>query len=83
MIVTVEKRENIRCMGRSCPALRLSLDVRKLEVKSSRPTRAVDYSKFRSGTVWVSDDALRLPLRAEVHIFVGFVYGELASYEKL
>lgn len=82
-IVTVEKRENVRCMGRDRPAIRLSLDVRKLEVKKNKPTRAVAYAKFRSGTVWVSDDALRLPLRAEVNVFIGFVYGELTSYENL
>jgi hypothetical protein len=83
VIVTVEKRENVRCMGRDRPALRLSLDVRKLEVKKNKPTTAVDYAKFRSGTVWVSDDALRLPLRAEVQVFIGFVYGELTGFEKL
>ncbi len=82
-VVTVEKREKVRCMGRDWPALRLSLDVRKLEVQKNQPTEAVRYAKFRSGTVWVSDDALRLPLRAEVRIFVGFVYGKLDGYEKL
>ena len=82
-IIHVEKRETIRCMGRDQPALRLSLNIRKLEVKKKRPTEAVGYSKFRSGTIWVSDDALRLPLRAEVDVFVGFVYGELSSFEKL
>ncbi len=82
-IVTVEKRETLHCMGRDRPALRLSLDVRKLEVRKNKPTVAVDYAKFRSGTVWVSDDALRLPIRAEVHIFVGFIYGELAGFELL
>jgi hypothetical protein len=70
-------------MGREWPALRLSLEIRKLDVKRQRPTEAVKYAKFQSGTVWVSDDALRIPLRAEVRIFVGFVYGELESFERL
>jgi hypothetical protein len=82
-VVTVEKRETIRCMGRDRPALRLSLDVRKLEVAKKAPTTAVPYTKFRSGTVWVSDDALRIPIRAEMRIFVGFVYGEIKSCEQL
>jgi len=82
-IVRVVRREKIRCMGRDWPAIRLSLDIRKLEVKDGQPTEAVSYAKFRSGTVWVSDDDLRLPLRAEVSIFVGYVYGELTSYERL
>jgi hypothetical protein len=44
---------------------------------------AVGYEKFHNGTVWVSDDALRLPLRAEINVFIGFVYGELTKFEKL
>ncbi|MDD5201120.1 MAG: DUF3108 domain-containing protein [Terrimicrobiaceae bacterium] len=82
-VVRVEKRERVRCMGRDWPALRLSLTVRKIETKSGRLTDAVAYSKFRSGTVWVSDDSLRLPLRAEVHVMIGFVYGELSGFELL
>ncbi len=70
-------------MGRDWPALRLSLQVLKLKVKKGNPDEAVEYSKFRSGTVWVSDDELRLPLRAEVNVFIGFVYGELQSFELL
>jgi Protein of unknown function (DUF3108) len=82
-VVTVEAKETILCMGKEFPSLRLSLQVRKLEVKKKVPTQAVDYEKFESGTVWVSDDALRLPLRAEVNVLVGYVYGELTGYEKL
>jgi len=81
--VTVEKRETIRCMGQDRPALRLSLDIRQLEVNRKIPTKAVSYAKFRSGKVWVSDDDLRVPLRAEVRIFVGFVYGEMTGLERL
>ncbi len=82
-VVRVEKRETIPCLGRDMPALRLSLMVRKLETEKGKPTRAVDYAKFRSGTVWVSDDDLRLPLRAEVNVMIGFVYAELSGYERL
>jgi hypothetical protein len=81
--VRVVRREKIRCMGRDWPALRLSLEIRKLDVKIQRPTEALKYAKFQSGTVWVSDDDLRIPLRAEVRIFVGFVYGELTGCERL
>jgi hypothetical protein len=82
-VVKVEKRETIRSMGRNRPALRLSLGVRKLEVEDRKLAAAVTYEKFKSGTVWVSDDGLRLPLRAEVNVFIGFVYGELTRYEML
>jgi hypothetical protein len=83
VVVTVGKRETIQSMGRDHPAIRLSLDIRKLEVKKKIPTTAVGYEKFKSGTVWVSDDDLRLPLRAEISVFIGFVYGELTDFEKL
>jgi hypothetical protein len=82
-VVKVEKREMIRSMGKTVPALRLSLTVRQLEVEKKKPTKSVPYAKFHSGTIWVSDDALRIPLRAEVSVFVGFIYGELVSCEKL
>jgi len=83
VVVKVEKRETIQCMGKPRPAIRLSLDVRKLEVKKKMPVAAIGYEKFKNGTVWVSDDDLRLPLRAEINVFIGFVYGELTSYEQL
>lgn len=35
------------------------------------------HQKFQRGTVWVSDDKLRLPLRVEVRVFVGHVFAEL------
>jgi hypothetical protein len=37
------------------------------------------HKKFRSGRVWISDDARRLPLRAEVDVFIGSVFAELAK----
>lgn len=82
-VVHVVRREKVRCMGRDWPALRLSLTVRKLEVEKKSPTKAVNYAKFRSGTFWVSDDALRIPLRAEVNVMIGFVYGELTDFQRL
>lgn len=81
--VRVERRETVRAMDRDWPALRLRMDVSKLEVKNKRPAEAVRYAKFRSGTFWVSDDDLRVPLRAEVNVMVGFVYGELTKLERL
>lgn len=81
VLVTVEGHETVHCMDKEMPAIRLGISVRKLEVEHKEPVRAVNYSKFKSGTAWVSDDSLRLPLRAEVKVFVGFVYGELVDYE--
>ena len=37
------------------------------------------HKKFESGTVWLSNDADRIPLRAEVNIFIGYIFGEITS----
>jgi hypothetical protein len=37
------------------------------------------HRKFRRATVWLSDDANRIPLRIEAQIFVGTVFAELQA----
>jgi hypothetical protein len=44
---------------------------KKLELEPHR--------KFRRATVWISDDANRIPLRIEAQIFVGTVFAELEA----
>ena len=39
------------------------------------------HRKFRSGTLWLSNDPDRILLRAEVQVFVGYVFAELASFQ--
>lgn len=75
----VERREKLRVMGKEWPAIRMALNLRRLEVRNHRPEADVNYGKFRSGTVWLSDDDRRIPLRAEVTIMVGFIYAELSD----
>ncbi len=75
--VDVEKRETITVAGQPRPAIRLGFKLQKIETKGG--AHLVEHKKFRNGTVWLSDDQDRIPLRAEVNIFVGFVYGELKS----
>jgi hypothetical protein len=38
------------------------------------------HRKFRSGTLWLSNDPDRILLRAEVQVFVGYVFAELSSF---
>ena len=52
-------------------------------MKHGQVDKVVPYSKFKSGEVWISDDDLRIPLKARVDIFVGYIYGEIISFEKL
>jgi hypothetical protein len=75
--VLVEKRETIKSGGRPVKAIRLSFKLQRID--TGRDNQLVAHGKFRSGTVWVSDDENRVPLRAEVQIFIGYVYGELVS----
>lgn len=75
--VLVEKREPVKLAGRSRPAIKMSFRLQRID--TSRGNQLVAHTKFRTGTVWVSDDINRVPLRAEVRIFVGYVYGELAA----
>ncbi len=47
--------------------------------KVGKNNRLEPHKKFRRATVWISDDADRLLLKAEAQIFVGSVFGELQS----
>ena len=40
------------------------------------------HHKFRYGTLWLSNDPDRILLRAEVQVFVGYVFAELASFQR-
>ncbi|MFV0415319.1 MAG: DUF3108 domain-containing protein [Chthoniobacterales bacterium] len=75
----VEGREEIVCQGRRQRAIRLSQKIRRIETKGPQAGSLKKHSKYQSGTVWISDDKLRIPLRTEVDIFIGYVYGEMTD----
>ena len=75
--VTVAKREQIRIAGELRKAIKLDFQIQRIDVK--KKGRLAPHGKFRSGSVWISDDENRIPLRAEVDIFIGYVFGELES----
>lgn len=76
--VNVLKREPLRIAGKSIPAIKLDFSLQKIVRNDGGGSyRLEPFSKLKRGTVWISDDADRVPLRAEVSVFVGFVYGEL------
>lgn len=75
--VRVEGREMLNWHGSEKPTIRASLGIESIEKDYSlRP-----HKKFQGGTVWVSDDELRIPLRVEVKVFVGYVFAELKALE--
>jgi hypothetical protein len=60
-------------------ALRLDFRLQKVLMRKDELPLLEPHGKFRRGSVWLSDDALRIPLRAEVEVFVGKIFGELVS----
>jgi hypothetical protein len=75
--VVVVKHEQIRISGSLRKVIRLDFQIQRIDLKNK--DRLTPHGKFKSGTVWISDDENRVPLRAEVDIFIGYVFGELES----
>lgn len=75
--VKVEGREKLRWHGEMRDTIRASLEIDRIEKDYS----LTPHRKFQNGTVWVSDDDIRMPLRVEVKVFIGSVFAELESLE--
>jgi hypothetical protein len=71
----VEGREKLRWRGGERKAIRVALEIDRIEKDYSLSP----HKKFHHGTIWVSDDDLRIPLRIEVKVFVGHVFAELVE----
>lgn len=76
---TVAKHEKIRVGGTLHKVIKLDFQIQRIDPKNKN--RLAPHGKFKSGTVWISDDENRVPLRAEVNIFIGYVFGELESIQ--
>ena len=79
--VKVVRREGLYWRGMSRAALRMEFEISRIRTERGVAVSVERYRKFRKGSIWLSDDGMRFPLRAEVEIFVGFVYAELVSLE--
>ncbi len=75
----VEGREKLRWRGEDKPAIRVALEIERINKDYSLSP----HKKFQHGTIWVSDDDLRIPLRIEVKVFVGHVFAELAEVDSM
>jgi uncharacterized protein DUF3108 len=73
--LTVTGRERISIRPGSYPAIKMDLQLSKI----GKQLELEPHKKFRKATVWLSDDADRLPLRIEAQIFVGTIFAELQS----
>jgi hypothetical protein len=61
-------------------ALQLDLNIQRVNPKKGNALEP--HSKFRSGKIWLSNDTERIPLRAEVDIFIGYVFAEIVDYRQ-
>lgn len=77
--IKVLGRENIDIAGTSRPAIKMDLQLHKISTGKGTFGKLEEHRKFRGGRVWISDDQDRIPLRAEVNIFIGYVFAELDS----
>jgi hypothetical protein len=77
--LTVSGRDTLSILGKKTPAIRFTVRIRTIETRGPNAGRLAPHRKFRSGRVWMSDDARRLPLRAEVDVFIGSVFAELVK----
>jgi len=75
----VEGREILRIGERKIPSVRFRIGIQTVATTGSEIGRLAPHKKFRSGRVWMTDDSRRLPLRAEVDVFIGSVFAELAK----
>jgi Protein of unknown function (DUF3108) len=71
----VTGREKIAVHAGTYNAIKLDLQLHKV----GKNLELEPHKKFRRATVWVSDDATRIPLRTEAQIFIGTVFAELQS----
>lgn len=64
------------------PREAIQLDLKIQRVNTKKGNTLEPHSKFRSGKIWLSNDAHRIPLRAEVDIFIGYVFAEIVDYRQ-
>ena len=75
--IRVLGREKLRFDGQDRNTIKLDLELQTIDMN----LELKKHKLFKSGRGWVSDDALRIPLRVEADIFIGSVFAELESYK--
>jgi len=73
--IKVLGREKLRWQDRKRDVIRCSVEIDWID----KDYTLKPHKKFHRGTVWVSDDELRMPLRVEVKVFIGSVFAELVE----
>jgi hypothetical protein len=73
--ITVLGRERVSVRAGTFNAIKVDIQLKRL----GKDLELEPHRKFRRATVWISDDANRIPLRIEAQIFVGTVFAELQA----
>jgi Protein of unknown function (DUF3108) len=73
--IKVAGRERIRIGDSERNAIKVDFTFKSIDQHLELRT----YKRFKSGRGWLSDDQLRLPLRVEADIFIGYVFAELET----
>lgn len=73
-------REALEIAGKKRPCIKVSVKIRKID----RTTLDLSsYKKMKTSTIWISDDALRLPLEMHAEIFVGYMFARMTGLKML
>ncbi|MCF6312782.1 MAG: DUF3108 domain-containing protein [Verrucomicrobiales bacterium] len=76
---TVKGREKRKYLGKLKATVKLGVQVQKINKDFSLKK----YKKLKTATLWVSEDAYRLPLELRADIFIGYVSATLVEREFL
>lgn len=73
-------RETLKFGGQKRPCIKVGLQIRKID----RVTLALSsYKKMKTSTIWISDDALRLPIEMHANVFIGYMSARMTSLKLL
>lgn len=76
----VHGRESLDIAGKKRPCIKVDVKIRKID----RTTLDLSsYKKMKTSTIWISDDALRLPLEMHAEIFVGYMFARMTGLKML
>ena len=75
---SVAGRQKLSVAGRSWDSVKIDLKLSKINEKT---LELEPHTKFKHGSIWLSDDSNRILLRVNAEIFVGSVWAELQSVD--
>lgn len=72
----VQGRQTLDFGGKKTPCIKIGVQVQKID----RNTLAMkSYGKVKKATIWLSDDALRMPIEMRAEIWIGYISASMVS----